>query len=262
MDASLASARHDIFFGAGLTERATALRAIQSSLNALSFEQITHVLLDWPSAVDDLSAVLSVALRLGADAMASAAITSLGHIFCVGLRPKDLDFLLEVATAHARLAPAVLQAIEDAAKSRNMRSKPCSFWALRGLCEVAPTSPRHRAAEGVAGPSVSSFLSLSWERWPFPREYALWTMVRVSSFGSGSGENKSTLLRALAGNGARLHIWLEHKALHITVQVRYSRDGGVSDALEDALRVCRNPRARLSPLHLIVRVPPRARRHF
>ena len=215
MDAELAAARRAIFAGPTPRERASGLFAATANLRRRNFEQTAHALLDWPSAADDLGAVLVVALQIEANDMARAAIACLGHLGCVGVRLRDLDLLLDVAEAHPHLAPEVLQAIEDAAKSRNIRSKPCSFWALAGL----PAPPALRSASG-SRPSESSYLSLSWERWPFVREYSLWTMVRVAAFGSGAGEDKTTLLRAYAGNGARIHVWLEHKALHVTVQVR------------------------------------------
>lgn len=228
MDPALAAGRRALFDGATMADRLRGLETITANIRVRNFEETSHALLDWPTAADDLGVVLLAALKLGVDDMARAAVSCLGHIFCVGIRPSDLDLLLDVAQARPRLAPAILQAIEDAARSRNVRSKPCSFWALAGWCTAAQRAALAGPPRGGAVPVVqpaaerseSAFLALSWERWPFPREYSLWTMVRVAAFGSGSGEDKTTLLRALAGNGARIHIWVEHKALHVTVQVR------------------------------------------
>lgn len=41
--------------------------------------------------------------------------------------------------------------------------------------------------------------------------------VRVARFGSGSGEDKTSLLRVIAGNGSRLHIWLQRGRVHVVV---------------------------------------------
>jgi hypothetical protein len=225
MDDQLWTARRALFTGASLADRARGLDDILRNLRARNFEQTAHVMIDWPSAADDLSRVLRVALVLSHFDVAHTAVAALGVILRVGARAVDLELLINVARKYSSIAPAVLLAIEEAAKCRNVRSKPCAFWALAGWCSDAQraamgnpfsfTEPRRDGGS----PSVSSCLSLSWERWPFPREYAVWFMVRVAAFGSGVGENKTTLLRALAGNGARLHIWVEHKVLHVTVQV-------------------------------------------
>ena len=231
MDFQLTSSRDALFsvdfssqLEARIIKKARHLQIITSNIKNRNFEQTAHALLDWPSIVDDLSAILLVDLSNGDHETARLAIECLGHVFCVGIRPRDLDLMFDVAQSHPAIASTVLRALEDAAKSRNERSKPCSFWVMAGWCSklqrCAMRSPDYLgSAVDTSGQSESSFLSLSWERWPFPREYSLWMMVRVAAFGKGNGEDKSTLLRVLAGNGARLHIWVEHKALHVTVQV-------------------------------------------
>jgi hypothetical protein len=162
---------------------------------------------------------------------------------------------------------ACLWAMETAVRCRALRRSGASaFWSFPGWIHASASSRSAAAAEGCGirellakqaaeklpspllnsnvtrndsfspGPvpasmalsETSGFLSLSWQQWPFPKGYALWTTFRVRNFGTGTGEDKSSLLRVIAGNGARLHIWLEHHKINILLQEAPSFDGTAS----------------------------------
>ena len=258
-----------------------ALQSIYQALRSCDEEGVARLLASWSTTKGDLvehaSAVLSKSLGKGRSEAAAddfsgqrdaqLALRILGQAYRVGASASRLRRLFDVVNPASEFyTPAlhgdVLTAVEAASKSRAARkASPSAYWTLPGCIE--PDTPTissssqslYGFASGAAVPAPAlkptasaphrcGYLSLSWQHWPFQREFGIWTMVRLapdvssagarndgSSSGSGRGHvhERAGILRVTAGNGAKLHIWLTNGAIHVDTQEVYpSAQGGGS----------------------------------
>ena len=136
------------------------------------------------------------------------------------------------ARARLRLRALALRALEDAARRRAAGPLlgPGAFWSVPGWTSDAAATPpragflslhfaptRYGGAAATAAAASGDGAGAAGEAWPFRSHYGVFALVRVARFEPGEGERCTTLLRAISFNGAKLHVWLSERSVHVTV---------------------------------------------
>lgn len=184
--------------------------------------------------------------------VATNALRSLMYFFRVSVTTYHIQKLFDYINPNSKhqarpyMQLAIMDIIEYSAITRcdNKILYP-SFWTLPGrLSEENDklSSSSHSSSSSSTSPSSatlhstgqsgttnpllrSGYLSLalpSNSPWPFTREYGIFTILRFRSLERGIGDRKSSILRVVGTNGARLHIWLQEKhnsnnSIHVDV---------------------------------------------
>ena len=231
---------------------AAALRAVADLLADVGVEATARVLASWPGNLAvETQALFAAAtltstrddvehkqrdqqLQLRRHQQQRDALRILSSVYAVGVSVSQLQHLLDATNpGSSRFASgcrnAVVAALASASEASGSRgAAPSAFWSFPGCAHDAP---RYRGAFVSSAsparvdllPVRSGHLTLSWPRWPFQREYGLWTLVRVTRFGGssplseGASDDRTMLLRFVGGSGASLTVWLTPGTVHVNV---------------------------------------------